>query len=437
LNAEFARDALFCDAPCWHSSPDKKAQPLPDNHSHVDGARVLADLNALRAIGAYKTGVHKPTFSEPHMRSLQWLAQRLPEAGLDAEIDGIGNVLGTSTKTGPKLLAGSHLESQNYAGWLDGPLGVVYALEAARVINVDPSTNGSVEVAAWCDEEGHFGSFLGSRSYVGALTEADIDAARDRSSGRTMREALREVGLAGRPRVTAERGRHIGYLEAHIEQGRTLESGGLAIGVVTSIVGIWQYRITFEGEQNHAGTTRMDVRKDAGLALARFCVAIDDRFPASCGPRTVWTTGRITLDPGAPSIIPGHAEMLFQIRDDDPGVIDRLEALLRDMAAEVGAQGRCTVAVARLRTGAPALMNAAFQQAIEAAGAAFAGGRSIRMPSGAGHDAQVLATIMPAGMLFVPSIGGVSHHWSENTEDADIVTGAEVFVDACRRLLAG
>ena len=107
------------------------------------------------------------------------------------------------------------------------------------------------------------------------------------------------------------------------------------------------------------------------------------------------------------------------------------------MAVEASARGRCAVAVKCIRTGAPALMNATFQQAIEAAGAAFAGGRSIRMPSGAGHDAQVLATIMPAGMLFVPSIGGVSHHWSENTADADIVTGAEVFVDACRRLLAG
>ena len=241
---------------------------------------------------------------------------------------------------------------------------------------------------------------------------------------------------AGRASM-AERGRHIGYLEAHIEQGETLESGGLAIGVVTSIVGIWQYRISFIGEQNHAGTTRMAVRKDAGLALARFCVAIDDRFPAQCGPRTVWTTGRITLDPGAPSIIPGGAEMLFQIRDDDPAVIDRLEELLRSMAAEVSAQGRCSVTVERLRTGAPAMMDAAFQHAIEAASAAFAGGRSIRMPSGAGHDAQVLATIMPAGMLFVPSIGGISHHWTENTADADIVTGAQVFVDACRRLLAG
>jgi N-carbamoyl-L-amino-acid hydrolase len=407
------------------------------NSQGTSGARVLADLNALRNIGTYKTGVHKPTFSEPHMRSLEWLAQRLPAAGLTAEIDGIGNVLGTIAKSGPKLLAGSHLESQNFAGWLDGPLGVIYALEAARVINSDPNANGTVEVAAWCDEEGHFGSFLGSRSYVGDVTEDDIDAARDRNSGQTMREALSQAGLTGRARVKAERGRHIGYLEAHIEQGKTLEGGGLSIGVVTSIVGIWQYRIAFNGEQNHAGTTRMDVRRDAGVALARFCVDIDDRFPELSGPRTVWTTGRITLDPGAPSIIPGHAEMLFQIRDDDPAVIDRLEVLLRSMAAEASARGRCGVTVERIRTGAPAMMDARFQHAIEAASLACAGGRSVRMPSAAGHDAQILSTIMPAGMLFVPSIGGVSHHWSENTGDADIVTGAEVFVDACRRLLAG
>jgi N-carbamoyl-L-amino-acid hydrolase len=402
----------------------------------VDGARVLADLNALRAIGTYKTGVHKPTFSEAHMRSLQWLLARLPDAQLNGSIDGIGNVLGTSAKSGPKLLAGSHLESQNYAGWLDGPLGVIYALEAARVINADPDAKGAVEVAAWCDEEGHFGHFLGSRSYVGTLTEADLDAARDRNSDRTLREALSAVGLAGRSRVRAEPGRHIGYLEAHIEQGETLESQGLKIGVVASIVGIWQYRITFSGEQNHAGTTRMAIRKDAGLALARFCVAIDDRFPTLCGPRTVWTTGRITLDPGAPSIIPGRAEMLFQIRDDDPAVVARLETALYGMAEEVNTQGRCSAVAERIRTGAPAMMDANFQQAIEDASASLAGGKSLRMPSAAGHDAQVLASIMPAGMMFVPSIGGISHHWRENTADADIVTGAQVFVDACRKLLA-
>lgn len=387
-----------------------------------------------------QSALTRPACTNRHFRNPIFIpplaAQRLPEAGLTATIDGIGNVLGTSAKTGSKLLAGSHLESQNHAGWLDGPLGVIYALEAARVINADQGVKGAVEVAAWCDEEGHFGHFLGSRSYVGAVAEGEIDAARDRSSDRTMRQALRDAGLAGRLRLQAEPGRHIGYLEAHIEQGDTLESAGLKIGVVTSIVGIWQYRITFTGEQNHAGTTRMAIRRDAGLALARFCVAIDDNFPALCGPRTVWTTGRIALDPGAPSIIPGRAEMLFQIRDDDPAVIARLEEHLRRMAADVTAQGRCSVEVERIRTGVPAMMNDAFQDAIEAAGATFADGRSIRMPSGAGHDAQILATIMPAAMLFVPSIGGISHHWSENTEDADIVMGAQVFVETCRRLLA-
>jgi N-carbamoyl-L-amino-acid hydrolase len=312
---------------------------------------------------------------------------------------------------------------------------VVYALEAARVLNPDPSIDGAVEVASWCDEEGHFGSFLGSRSYIGVVNEAEIDAARNRTDQEPLREALARAGLAGRPRLSAERGRHIGYLEAHIEQGETLEQGHLKIGIVTSIVGIWQYRITFTGEQNHAGTTRMAIRRDAGLALAKFCVAIDDSFPAVCGERTVWTTGRITLDPGAPSIIPGRAEMLFQIRDDDPAVIARLEAKLESLAADFSARGPVGVTVERIRTGAPALMNAAFQNAIEAASRTFAGGKSMRMPSAAGHDAQVLATIMPAAMLFVPSIGGISHHWTENTADADIVTGAEVFVETCRLLL--
>ena len=181
----------------------------------------------------------------------------------------------------------------------------------------------------------------------------------------------------------------------------------------------------------------MAVRKDAGLALAKFCVEIDERFPGACGPRTVWTTGRITLDPGAPSIIPGLAEMLFQMRDADAAVIDRLEQLLRSMAADASARGPCTVAVERIRTGTPAMMDTSFQQAIEAASQDLAGGKSIRMPSAAGHDAQILSTIMPSGMLFVPSIDGISHHWTENTDDADIVTGAAVFVEASRRLLAG
>ncbi len=402
----------------------------------ANGDRVLADLRALAKLGAYKTGVHRPSLSKEHVASLEWLAAKSSDAGLTATIDGIGNVLCTSAKPGPKLLAGSHLESQNYAGWLDGPLGVVYALEAARVINTDPTLTGAVDVASWFDEEGHFGHFLGSRSYCGGVSDADIDGGADRTSGRTLRQALADSGLAGRSRVTVERGRYAGYLEAHIEQGDWLEAHDLKIGVVTSIVGIWQFKVTAHGVQNHAGTTRMAIRKDAGLALAKLCVALDERFPKQAGDRTVWTTGRITLDPGAPSIIPGKAEMLFQIRDADPATLARLEALLRATVAEASQKGPCTLEVEKLRASQPAVMTPAFQAAIEAATAVHAPGKSTRIPSGAGHDAQVLSGVMPAAMLFVPSIGGISHHWTENTSDADIVLGAKVFVDAARRLLA-
>jgi N-carbamoyl-L-amino-acid hydrolase len=408
---------------------------MPD----ADGARVLADLNALRAIGAFKTGVHKPSLSEPHVQSLEWLAARCREAGLAPVIDGIGNVIATASNPGRKLLSGSHLESQNEAGWLDGPLGVIYALEAARCINSDPALGGAaVDVAAWFDEEGHFGHFLGSRSYIGKLTEADIDAAVDRTDGRRLRETLKAVGYGGRPRVTVPKDRYVGYIEAHIEQGESLESAGLSIGVVTSVVAIWQFKITITGMQNHAGTTRMAIRRDAGLAAVKLLADLDGAFTkATEGRRTVWTTGRITLDPGAPSIIPGSAEVWFQVRDDDAPTLDRLDKLLRDRVAAHDAAGPCRMSVERIRTSMPAMMDPRFQAAIEAAAKTHAHGKSVRMPSGAGHDAQILAEIMPSAMMFVPSIGGISHHWTENTSDADIATGARVFVDACRRILQG
>jgi N-carbamoyl-L-amino-acid hydrolase len=408
---------------------------MTDRSPRADGARVLADLHALRAIGAYKTGVHKPTFSEPHIQSLHWLVQRLPEAGLAGEIDGIGNILGTSTKPGPKLLAGSHLESQNHAGWLDGPLGVVYALEAARVINNDPDVNGTVEVASWCDEEGHFGFFMGSRSACGELSEADIDKAFDRTNGRKMRDALAESGLTGRERVVVDPKQYVGYLEAHIEQGDWLEATKQKIGVVTSIVGIRQFRVTFEGVQNHAGTTRMAIRKDAGVALARFAVAINDRLPAVAGPRSVWTAGRILLDPGQLSIIPGGGEMMLQMRDADDAVLDRMQKTLSDLVAEMNAKGPCRVQAEMIRRSIPAVMAEPFQAALDAAAKARVPGKHERIPSGAGHDAQVFAKHMPSGMMFVPSIGGISHHWAENTSDEDIGIGAQVFVDAVARLL--
>jgi N-carbamoyl-L-amino-acid hydrolase len=402
----------------------------------IDAARVLADLRKLRTFGEYKTGVHRPTFSKEDLAARHWMVGRMQEAGLDARIDGIGSVFGFSPAAGPKLLTGSHLESQNYAGWLDGPLGVVYGLEAARAIGADPAfADSGVDVAAWCDEEGHFGSFLGSRSYLGLLPEEEIDAARNRYDGRPLRDALKEAGLAGVSREQVRPGRHKGYLEAHIEQGDSLEASGQKIGIVTAIVAIWQYRITAVGEQNHAGTTSMKRRRDAGLAVVRLLGEIDRRFPDLAGERSVWTAGRITLEPGAPSIVPGRAEALFQFRDADPATLDRLQAELYRLVEEANRSGPCPITVELLGQSTPALMDEGLQQALEGAASVYAAGLATRMPSGAGHDAQYLARVMPAGMMFVPSIGGISHHWTENTSDEDIVLGARVFCEAVARAL--
>ncbi len=395
----------------------------------INADRLLGDLYALRKIGEYKTGVHRPSLSPEDIQSRHWLADKFTEAGLTAEIDGIANVFGRDRSSGRKLLIGSHIETQPHAGWLDGAMGVIFGLEAARALG------GGIDVAAWFDEEGWFGGFPGSRSFCGLVSEAEMDTMRRRGDDVPLRVALDQAGWAGRPRVQADPSRYLGYLEAHIEQGAELELSGDRIGVVTAIVGSHRFRIVFEGEQNHAGTTRMARRKDAGVALVRLATAINDRFPLIGNERTVWTTGQITLDPGSPSIVPGRAEMVFQFRDTEPAMLARLDQEMEALVAESG-RGPCKVSLIRTGTTAPAAMDARFQDALATAAAAHAAGKFQRMPSGAGHDAQILAGIMPAGMLFVPSIRGISHHYAEDTSDADLVLGCQVFVDAAAALLA-
>jgi len=396
--------------------------------TRIDSDRLLGDLYALRKIGEYKTGVHRPTYSPEDVQSRHWLVARISAAGLEPEIDGIGNVIGRAPGAGRKLLLGSHLETQPHAGWLDGALGVIYGLEVARTLG------GNIDVAAWADEEGHFGSFIGSRSFCGLLPEAEIDTCHDRE-GTTLRDALARAGFAGRPRATIDPARYLGYLEAHIEQGAELEDTGKRIGIVTAIVGSHRFRIVFDGVQNHAGTTRMAIRKDAGVALVRLASAIYDRFPQVAGPRTVWTTGRISLDPGAPSIVPGRAEMLFQFRDTDPAMLAKLDRELESLVAEANS-GPCRVTIVERGQSTPQAMDHGFQNALERAAQEHAAGLHVRMPSGAGHDAQILAERTKSAMLFVPSIGGISHHYAENTKDEDIVLGCQVLAEAAADLLA-
>lgn len=397
----------------------------------IDAARFLKDLNDLRQIGKFRTGVHRPTYSPDDMESRRWLVERLAECGLDASIDGIGNVYGRHRGPGPYLLVGSHIESQNEAGWLDGALGVVAGVALARA-------GLPVDVCAFADEEGHFeGGFLGSRSIIGELAEAEIDRSRNRTDGTPLRDALRAAGLEGRPRMQLETGRHKGFFEMHIEQGTQLESAGQRIGVVTGIVAIWQWRIVVEGQQDHAGGTTMAERRDAGLAAVRLLAAIDAEFPRVCGPRSTWTTGRIALDPGAPSIIPGRAEVLFQFRDVELAVLERMEATLRALVQEANRRERCKVSLVSVSKSRPALCDPAMMEALDAAAERHAQGAWTRMPSGAGHDAQYLARVMPASMLFVPSIGGISHHWAEDTKEEDLALGCQVLATAAAGYLAG
>ena len=401
----------------------------------IDPARLIGDLRRLAEFGRHGTGVHRLSLSEPDVAARHWLRDRMAEAGLEARIDGVGTVFGRSRARGPVLLMGSHSDTQPRGGWLDGAMGVIYALEVARAFAADPACAGlGIDVASWIDEESTFLGFLGSRSFVGELQPDEVARARSRD-GVVLTDALERAGFAAQPPVRLEPGRYKGYLEAHVEQGGTLERTGKRIGVVTAIVGIRGGVLVFEGEQNHAGTTPMNLRKDAGVALVEFAHALRRAFEQTAGPHTVWTFGRIVLEPGSPSVIPGHAELTMQFRDPDTVRLDALSARLDALLAETNAAGPCRVVLTQPRRTEPAPMDAGFQDRIEQAGERRAPGLVARLHSAAGHDAMVLSRHMPSAMLFVPSIGGISHDVAEDTSEADLVLGCQVAADAAAAIL--
>ena len=235
----------------------------------IDGDRLLQSLADLRSFGAVGNGVVRPTFSDIDMAARRWLRDQMADAGLDATIDGVGAVHGRSRNPGPALLIGSHSDTQPEGGWLDGAMGVMYAIEVARALGEDPATSDlAVDTVAWSDEEGTYTSCLGSRSFVREFPDEDLG--HRNAAGESVGEALQRVGLADVDRIHLDPDRHAGYLEAHIEQGPYLEAESRRIGVVSSIVGIRAMQIEFSGQQNHAGTTPMAMRKDAGVAMFEF-----------------------------------------------------------------------------------------------------------------------------------------------------------------------
>jgi N-carbamoyl-L-amino-acid hydrolase len=402
----------------------------------INAERLLKDLRDLRAIGTVGHGVVRPAFSDTDMVARRWLKQRYDDAGLDATLDGVGNVLGRSRKNGPALIIGSHSDTQPKGGWLDGALGVIYGLEIARACAENPDTADlAIDTVSWQDEESNFLGCLGSRSWSGTL-DANDEAAATGRDGEALADALTRVGLTGEPRLRIEEGRYVGYLEAHIEQGNYLEDAGEQIGVVTAIVGIRGMRIIFTGEQNHAGTTTMARRKDAASAMFEMAHRINVEFPKLANERTVWTMGNAVIEPGATSIVPGRAELSLQFRDQDEGLLDRLAGIVETIGADIHSRGRIGVDVRSSRTPIkPSIMDEGFQTHIDAAAETTSPSQWRRMPSAAGHDPMVIHEKLPCAMLFIPSIDGISHDFAEDSHDADIVAGCQVLANAAASIL--
>jgi N-carbamoyl-L-amino-acid hydrolase len=371
------------------------------------------------------------------MEARRWLSERFTEAGLASSIDGVGNVLGRSKHPGRALLIGSHSDTQPTGGWLDGALGVIYALEVVRALAADASTRSlPVDAVSFQDEESRFLGCLGSRSLIGALS-ADLEESAVDRNGVTLAAAIKEAGLTDTPRIRLDPARYAGFVEAHIEQGPHLEDTGRKIGVVTEIVGLRAIRFVFRGQQNHAGTTMMSRRRDAATALYELAYRINQEFPKVAAERSVWTMGRARIEPNATSIVPGYAELDLQFRDASEEPLIAFEAIAARLVAEINARNGVKIEAQPARAPIPPTrMDAGLESHIAAAAARHAPDKWQRMPSGAFHDAGIVSASLPSAMLFIPSIGGISHDFAEDSRDEDIVLGCQVLTDAAAAIVA-
>ncbi|MDA4846138.1 hydantoinase/carbamoylase family amidase [Hoeflea poritis] len=393
---------------------------------NINPDRLLGDLQKLRSFGARQSGVVRPAFSEADIAAREWLAGRMREAGLEPVFDPAGNLFGVPQTDRPCILSGSHSDSQPEGGWLDGAYGVIAALEVARA---SAETGGPpVAVVSFQDEEGRFGALTGSRIWTGALPLDEADGITD-LEGRSFAEARAAMAglcVAG----FIQPGRFSGFIEAHIEQGPVLDDAAESIGVVNAIVGIRSLQMRFTGHQNHAGTTPMAVRRDAFQGLAAFTGAINRDFADVVTPATVWTIGHVALQPNASSIVPGQADFTVQWRDGSADRLDHMEAIIRETAMRLCDDRGLQLDISNPVAVPPTEMDATLRARLERAAETTAPGAWRIMPSGALHDAANVARLMPAAMLFVPSIGGVSHNFSEDTHKHDLVRGAEVLARA-------
>jgi N-carbamoyl-L-amino-acid hydrolase len=397
----------------------------------VDGERFLSDLQTLRQFGQLGSGVQRLAFTPEDRAAREWLRQRMSDAGLDAEIDGIGTVYGRWPGVRRAVLTGSHTDTVVHGGWLDGALGVVAGLEAVRALR-EAGLDGDVgiDLVSFADEEGRFRGTLGSSVFCGELDDGELERLRDLDDV-ALTSTLDECGYAGRSNRRLDRDRIAAFVELHIEQGPRLEAAGLPVGVVTDIVSMRRSAVTFFGRADHAGTTPMVMRRDAGAATVRFLTSMADAFERFGRPGTVWNFGSVSMDPGAGNVVPRRGDALVEYRDPDDALLEELDARLLEAATDAAAYANVSFEVRPTVNMSGCRLSPSVTDTIEAAAA---GTGSMRLSSGAGHDSMVLSRHVPTGMLFVPSIGGRSHDVTEDTAEEDLVVGVRVLTDTLGRL---
>jgi N-carbamoyl-L-amino-acid hydrolase len=410
-----------------------RAQSVP---ASVDARALRQRIEALSAFGrpaggTFADGVSRVAYSDADVAGRRYLIDLMRAAGLEPRLDPAGNIFGRrrgADESLPPILFGSHIDSVPNGGNFDGDLGslaALGALEALAAANL--RTRHPLEMVVWSAEESAtFTGLNGSRIVAGELKPSDMEVV---SNGMTRAEAIRKIG--GDPgRITVAvraRGAHHCYLELHIEQGGTLERDRVPIGVVEGIVAIDRYEVTVSGFANHAGTTPMAERQDALLAASHLTIAVRQIVTSEPG-RQVATVGRLQVTPNSPNVIPGVVRLTIELRDLSPEKLTRLAEQIRRRAAEIATDTRTSFEFASSSHTAPAIAAVEVQRAIERS-ARRLDLATLALPSGAGHDAQMMARLSPMGMIFVPSVRGISHSPLEFTEWTDCARGADALLN--------
>jgi len=400
--------------------------------------RLGGDLRELAEIGrADDGGVYRMAFTPADMAGKDWLEERMKAAGLETSRDGACNViarLAGRDPEAPALLIGSHIDTVPCAGILDGTLGVLTGLECLRVLKESGRVPAmDVELIAFSDEEGRFGGMFGSQAFAGQITPDTIHSSSD-PGGVKLSEAMEDCGLDPWAALQARRDPRTvgGYLELHIEQGPVLASAEEQVGVVEAITGLFKWSITFSGEPNHAGTTPMPMRRDAFMGVADFAHEVPRILDENGSERSRATIGRVELTPGSPNTVPGEARFTIDVRDTDETVMNEMAGAIRRVLAAIARRRGLRFTYDVESWIRPVDCDASLVDAVEESAKAE-GVRYRRMESGAAHDAQIIASVCPVAMVFVPSQDGKSHSPAEWTPWDDIEAGARVLLGAIER----